>query len=92
MKETVFVRGNARFSLLGEGLIRMEYAEDGRFVDEKTLFAENRAHDGSDFTVEDDGAVLKLATARIVLTYDYGTGEGFTAETLKAEIRENGSL
>ena len=92
MKETVFVRGNARFSLLGEGLLRMEYAEDGCFIDEKTLFAENRVHDGSDFSVKDDGGVLTIATARIVLTYDYGRGTGFTAETLKAEIRENGAL
>lgn len=92
MQNPIIVRGNARFSVIGEGLLRMEYAEDGRFVDEKTLFAENRMHDGCPFSVEDDGAVLTVRTARIVLTYAYGKNEGFTPDTLKAEILADGKL
>lgn len=86
MQEHVLVRGDARFTVIGEGLIRMEYAEGGCFVDDKTLFAECREHDGSPFSVTDEDGVLTVRTARIVLTYDYGKGVGFTADTLKAEI------
>ncbi len=90
MNTSVLVRGNARFTVIGEGLMRMEYAEDGRFVDEKTLFAEERTYDGAPFDVSDDGAVLTIRTARIVLTYNYAQNEGFTEKTLQADILENG--
>lgn len=36
------VIGNSRFTFITPGLVRMEYANKGRFLDDKTLFARNR--------------------------------------------------
>ena len=87
-----FVVGNARFTVISEGLIRIEYARDGQFVDEKTLFAVNREHDGTPFETEDTGTVFTIRTARIVLTYDYGKAVGFTVDTLRADILRDGAV
>lgn len=87
-----FVFGNARFTVVDEGVIRMEYANDGQFIDEKTLFAVNREHNGTPFTTEDTGESFTIRTARLVLTYDYGKNEGFTADTLRASILRDGKL
>ncbi len=92
MSEHILIRGNARFTVISEGVIRMEYAEDGRFVDEKTLFAICHDNDGTPFSAEDADGVLTIRTARMVLSYAYDQAEGFTPETLRAEILENGAL
>ena len=47
--------GNARFTFITPGLVRMEYALDGRFVDEPTIFAMQRDTSFRDFTVENRG-------------------------------------
>lgn len=46
------VIGNARFTFVTAGLVRMEYALDGRFVDEPTIFAARRDVSFRDFKVE----------------------------------------
>lgn len=46
------VIGNARFTFITPGLVRMEYALEGKFVNEPTLFAMNRNTSFQDFRVE----------------------------------------
>ncbi|MCL2291327.1 MAG: glycoside hydrolase family 31 protein [Bacteroidetes bacterium] len=60
--------GNARFTLITPELVRLEYAENAAFVDEKTLFAQHRDTDFRDFTVEekpDNRYVITTSRMRI---------------------------
>lgn len=58
------VIGNARFTFITPGLVRMEYALNGHFVDEPTLFAVHRDTSFRDFqVVSKDGQHYELSTS-----------------------------
>ena len=63
------VRGKARFSVITENLIRIEWSENGIFEDGKTLFAVNRNHNGCDVSVEETENMLRIQTERFTLFY-----------------------
>ena len=65
--EVVF--GNARFTVLGSRLIRMEWSEDGRFEDRATLGIVNRKLPVPQYTVKKAGKKLTIKTADLTLTY-----------------------
>lgn len=46
------VIGNSRFTFITPGLVRLEYALDGKFLDDPTLFAYNRKIDYQDVKTE----------------------------------------
>ncbi|KAL8335178.1 hypothetical protein RB598_009393 [Gaeumannomyces tritici] len=63
-----------RFQVLADGLVRYEWAPDGRFEDRPSAFAARRDRAGcSDFSVEttEDGW-LEITTSRLRLTYECG--------------------
>lgn len=76
-----------RFTMLTDGLIRYEYAEDGQFEDRASTFALFRKLPVPKFRVIDleDGG-LQIVTARARLTYDR---KSFTTNGLKAEVLGN---
>lgn len=81
-----YVKNNARFTVMCEGVIRMEYAENGRFCDGETLFAKRSAVCDAEFIL--DGDVLTVKTPAVTLTY---TGDGrFSGENLYARIHTGG--
>ncbi len=65
----VVVSGNARFTVLGSRLVRMEWAEDGRFEDRATLGVVNRNMPVPAYTVRRSGNKLTIRTEDIKLTY-----------------------
>lgn len=78
--------GNARFTVQTEGAVRMEYAEDGNFADDKTFFANRDAFFDADFSTEDGGVTVK--TQKFTLKY---TGGGvFSPENLSVRIHTAG--
>ncbi|MBO5874903.1 MAG: DUF4968 domain-containing protein, partial [Alistipes sp.] len=87
-EKAVVVAGNARFTVLTSQLIRMEWAEDGKFEDNATLTFVNRNLPVPEFTVEQNDAELVIKTADVTLTYV--KDEKFSAENLKAEFLLNG--
>ena len=87
-EKAVVVAGNARFTVLTSQLIRMEWAEDGKFEDNATLTFVNRNLPVPEFTVEQNDAELVIKTADVTLTYVKGAK--FSAENLKAEFMLNG--
>ena len=48
-----YICGNARFTVITDGVIRMEYARDARFVDEPTLFAVRNNREEADIAIGD---------------------------------------
>lgn len=53
--ENPIVLGNTRITLITPTLFRIEYAKEGRFVDEQTMFACDRSHLLRDFTFRQTG-------------------------------------
>lgn len=86
----IFTHKNARFTVIENGLVRMEYAKDGKFCDRPTLFA---ARDYStkkeDFTeaeaTERDGAFI-LETPLMTLTYREN-GRAFNRRNLTGRLK-----
>lgn len=70
-----------RFTVLTARLLRIEYSEDGSFLDEATFTVQNRNFDVPDFTVSKTGDVLKIQTEYVCLKYD--TTKAFDQESLQ---------
>lgn len=69
------VIGNSRFTFITPGLVRLEYALDGKFLDDPTLFAYNRKVGYQDVKVEKkEGNRYTISTPEMRLEY---TNDGF---------------
>ena len=80
-----YVYDNARFTVLRDGVVRMEYAGEGAFVDEETFFARRTVREDAAFRLED--GILTAETPKLTLTY---RGGEFSAKTLSAKIHTGG--
>ena len=78
-EKAVVTVGSARFTVLTDRLIRMEYVPDGAFEDRATLTFVNRRLPVPDFTAKREGAGCVIDTGALRLTY---RGGPFAAETL----------
>jgi alpha-glucosidase (family GH31 glycosyl hydrolase) len=77
--------GQARFTLLTDRLVRMEWSADGRFEDHSTLVVVNRRFAVPTFhtSLEDGWRVIE--TDAITLRYREGSGR-FTADNLEVHV------
>lgn len=46
-----YTDSHVRFTVISDGMVRMEYAPDGKFVDEPSFIAVNRSYPKTDFQV-----------------------------------------
>ena len=79
--------GNARFTVLTERLVRMEWSENGAFEDHATLAIVNRDLPVPKFTVTHTGEGVRIKTAALELNYK-GGGK-FTADNLSVHFSLN---
>ncbi|MBQ9192886.1 MAG: DUF5110 domain-containing protein [Bacteroidales bacterium] len=86
--EAQVTMGNARFTVLTDRLVRMEWAADGAFEDHATLAIVNRDLPVPKFTVTRSGATVRIKTGALELTYR-GGGK-FTADNLSVAFRMKG--
>lgn len=84
-KDATVVAGNARFTVLTPELVRMEWAEDGRFEDRASLTFVNRDLAVPEFKVTRSRSGLTIKTASLKLTYRISK-EAFSADNLKVEF------
>lgn len=82
--EVVF--GNARFQVLTERIVRMEWARDGRFEDRPSLAAVNRQTPPVRFNQRVSGKRLAISTACFTLEYR-SDGKKFSRENLQVVFR-----
>lgn len=68
----IVVYGNARFTVLGSRLVRMEWAEDGHFEDRASLGIVNRRLPVPPYIVRKTGKGLTIKTEDMTLTYSGG--------------------
>ncbi len=81
---SVYIKDDARFTVISDGVIRMEYTVGGAFVDGETLFAKR----GMLWEAEVlDGETFVIQTESITLYYEGGE---FSPKTLYADIHAEG--
>ncbi|MDR1810640.1 MAG: alpha-xylosidase, partial [Prevotella sp.] len=84
------VIGNSRFTFYSDNLVRMESALDGKFLDDPTLFAINRAPEYRNVTVEEKGGgKYTLSTPAMRIEY-YNDGFPFGQTNLFVYFNLNG--
>ena len=81
--EATVVMGNARFTVLTDRLIRMEWAEDGVFEDRASLAIVNRNLPVPSFTQSVKSGVLTIRTGALTLSY---RGGRFSADNLSVRF------
>ena len=80
--EVVYSDSNVRFTLVDESTVRMEYAPDGKFIDNKSFVAVERSYAPVKHTRKVSGKKLTIATSQLTLTYKIGSG-AFAKDNLK---------
>lgn len=81
------VSGNKyRFTVLTDGLLRFEWAEDGKFEDRASTFAIQRKLAVPKYYVFDHGSILEIVTKRFQLFYNK---KEFRAEGFRVHLRNN---
>ena len=68
-EEAVVVYGNARFTVLTDRLVRMEWSADGQFEDRATFAVVNRRLPVPEFKVTRTSGKLTIKTGGLTLTY-----------------------
>ena len=80
-KNIAYEDANVRFTVISDGVIRMEYAPDGKFVDDKSFIAVNRQYPAVDYKLKTRGRWVEIATSKMVMRYKKDSG-AFSAENL----------
>lgn len=73
-----------RFTILTDGLLRFEWAEDGKFEDRASTFAINRRLAVPDFYVWDRGTGIEIVTKRFHVVYNK---KKFSSDGLKVHLK-----
>eukprot|EP00672_Neobodo_designis_P018587 CAMPEP_0174840904 /NCGR_PEP_ID=MMETSP1114-20130205/8969_1 /TAXON_ID=312471 /ORGANISM="Neobodo designis, Strain CCAP 1951/1" /LENGTH=1087 /DNA_ID=CAMNT_0016075073 /DNA_START=63 /DNA_END=3326 /DNA_ORIENTATION=+ len=85
----VVTSGNARFTVLSNYLVRMEYSSSASFEDGPTLAVVNRNTPVVQFTQSTSNGVLTITTPAV--TVNYHTGQEFNANSLTATTTAGGN-
>ena len=86
MKENIVQGEKYRFTFLTEGLVRLEYSEEGIFEDRATQFALYRDFPKADFRMIKTSDGIEIHTSRIHLIYNE---EEFSASGLSIQVKGN---
>lgn len=78
-----------RITVLTDYLLRMEYSEDGEFIDAASQTVVNRDFPAVEFSVKDTGDELELRTKYLQLNYNK---KAFSANGLSCKQRQSASV
>ncbi|MHC1705122.1 MAG: TIM-barrel domain-containing protein [Tenuifilaceae bacterium] len=84
-KDAQVISGNTRFTILTPELIRMEWSENGSFVDDASLIFINRNLPVPKFKVENRGKNIIIKTEKLEISYLKNSGK-FTSENLSIKL------
>jgi len=82
----VVVDKNARFTIISDGLIRMEYSDSGKFIDDKSLFAIHRNVLITNFSLEQKDGKTTIKTSKMELVY-MPNGKPFSESNLQISLK-----
>lgn len=72
---------HVRFTVITDGVIRMEYAEDGNFTDNASFIASVREYPKSEYSLKETDDMIVIFTDKMTMSYKKGSG-AFTADNL----------
>ena len=88
LANVVYKDANVRFTLIDEGTLRLEYAPDGKFVDNKSFMAVIREYPDVLYTIKDNAKQVTISTSKLKLVYRKGSSplsaENLTISSTKA--------
>jgi alpha-glucosidase (family GH31 glycosyl hydrolase) len=70
-----------RITIITDGVARLEWAPNGKFVDDPSFVAINRKYPAVKYLLKNAGKQLEIRTAKMILKYKKGTGK-FTDKNL----------
>ena len=70
-----------RFSVVTEGVIRLEWHPEGQFTDLASFVASEREYPEVDYKVRKRGKNVEITTSKMILTYKMNSGK-FVADNL----------
>ena len=70
-----------RFTVVTDGVVRLEWQPEGRFTDLPSFVASERDYPQTDYKVRRRGKTVEITTSKMILSYKTGTGR-FTADNL----------
>lgn len=76
-----YTDGQVRFTVITDGTLRMEYAPDGIFVDDKSFVAVNRTYPQVNFQLKTRGGWVEITTSKMKMRYKKDSGQ-FTDKNL----------
>ena len=65
---------HVRFTVISDGALRMEYAPQGTFTDDRSFLAVERSYPHVDYQVKSDGAWVEVCTSKMKLRYKKNSG------------------
>ena len=79
-----YADNNVRFTVISDGTLRLEYAPDGKFVDNKSFVAVNRLYPDVDYKLKSKGAWIEITTSKMRMRYKKDSGR-FAGDNLVIE-------
>ena len=77
---------HVRFTVIADGVLRLEYTADGHFVDDKSQLAVQRLYPAVDYRLRTRGGWIEITTPKMKLRYRKDSGR-FTADNLSITSR-----
>lgn len=87
--EIVYSDATVRFDLVSESTIRLEYAPDGNFVNDKSLIAVNRSYPSTEYKIKDSKNRVVIETSVFELVYRKGS-QPLSAKNLEIKSKIKG--
>ena len=74
LADVAYQDANVRFTLIDEGTLRLEFAPDGRFVDNKSFMAVIREYPQVLYSIKENAKQVTISTSKLKLVYKKGSG------------------
>lgn len=68
-RNIAYTDGNVRFTVISDGAIRLEYAPDGKFVDDRSHIVVNRNYPQVDYKLKTRGGWVEITTSKMKMRY-----------------------
>ena len=79
-RNIAYTDDNVRFTVISDGAIRLEYAPDGKFVDDRSHIVVNRNYPQVDYKLKTRGGWVEITTSKMKMRYKKNSGQ-FTDKT-----------
>ena len=79
--------GSVRFTVITDGVIRLEWQPEGRFTDLASFVASEREYPEVEYKVCQRGKSLEISTSKMILKYKVGTG-AFASDNLEIKAAD----